>query len=766
MGFRLEVRAVAATVLGVALVGCGGGSGSGAAAEGGAGGSGGSNAVDPGGSGGAGDGGSGGTAGGGGTGGFDAEATCRGTVFLPDLPLLPTDAPVGEVALADFEGDGDLDLFVGLRGDPPSIGWLENRDGRLDTVAAGLVFGTVTPARLLAVDLDGAGPLDLVASGTGVGEGVTAVLRGDASQATVDLPWVNAVVGDLAAGDFDGDGDADLAVVGDDRGAGEVRFVENRGGGALAWTEPAAALDAPGPHRLAAGDLDGDGADDLLVLGVGERAVRRVVLASGTPAVAPAYDSETPLQALAMGDLDGDGSPDLAFDHGQAAFGDGNGRFSAGPPPAFALASTEVLLADVDADGDLDAVGTDASGLVEVLVNESGAFASVHAFLAGSGAPAAVAGDFTGDGVADLAIGRVGANEVELHANPGDGRFAGRVPVGGEAGGVEARAAVFDLEGARYVAVTAGAAVNVWDGAVRVAEAGSPALAVARTVEAPGAELTDLAAGDVDGDGRVDLVALDPKGDRFLVFAGLGGLDFAAPVAHAAGNAQHLALGDIDGNHALDVVVGQAEGLPSLRVYRGPAFTEVSSIPLVAPPNGILVHDFDDDGRGDALVWTRRTIEVLHGKANGSVSNGQAVDLPARAVAVTDADLDGTADLLIAPLEGESVQVYAGIAGTCRFEQKLVLPVGGRPGPIAIGDIDGDRADDAFVLLPEQGAIRVLRGAVGYLLSVAERYPAGTRGDALFGASLVAPDLSGDGSADLVLVGPDGAWTFAAECRE
>jgi hypothetical protein len=156
MGFGLGVRGPAAVVLAAALAACGGGSGGGAAAEGGTGGGGSASAGGTGG----GDGGSGGTIGGGGTGGVDLEATCRGTVYLPGLPLLATDAPVGAVALADFEGDGDLDLFVGLRGDPPSIAWLENRDGRLDTVAAGLVFGTPTPALLRAVDLDGAGPLD------------------------------------------------------------------------------------------------------------------------------------------------------------------------------------------------------------------------------------------------------------------------------------------------------------------------------------------------------------------------------------------------------------------------------------------------------------------------------------------------------------------------------------------------------------------------------------------------------------------------------
>ena len=96
----------------------------------------------------------------------------------------------------------------------------------------------------------------------------------------------------------------------------------------------------------------------------------------------------------------------------------------------------------------------------------------------------------------------------------------------------------------------------------------------------------------------------------------------------------------------------------------------------------------------------------------------------------------------------------------------MIEPVAGKPGPLAAGDIDDDGFADAFVLLPERGAVQVIRTAVGYTMRVAETYPVGRRGGTLFDTAIVAPDLHGDGQADLVLVGPGGAWTIAGECRE
>lgn len=173
----------------------------------------------------------------------------------------------------------------------------------------------------------------------------------------------------IAAGDFDHDGKLDLAVVRPHREGltqtGLAAVLLGRGDGQ--FTLNSTSIDAEDPIAIAAADLDDDGAIDLITAnGTGGVSVRNG-RGDGTFA-APTRWSNLPsaITQIAVGDISGDGLPDVV------ASGAANGTLAVlinhGPGQLPAIVTTAVdgapgllALTDVDHDGKLDVVATDAS---------------------------------------------------------------------------------------------------------------------------------------------------------------------------------------------------------------------------------------------------------------------------------------------------------------------------------------------------------------------------------------------------------------------
>src|SRR4051794_2372420 len=151
------------------------------------------------------------------------------------------------------------------------------------------------------------------------------------------------------------------------------------------------------------------------------------------PSTSPVVVGDTPFAASA-GDLDGDGDQDLAVanlatDNVTVLKNGGAANFNQPPssPESAGDAPRSIAIADFDGDTDQDlAVANSSSANVTVLLNSgSGNFtpAATSPEAAGTGPSSVVAADLDGDGDSDLATANQGTNNVTVLRNVGGGDF-------------------------------------------------------------------------------------------------------------------------------------------------------------------------------------------------------------------------------------------------------------------------------------------------------------------------------------------------------
>jgi hypothetical protein len=284
------------------------------------------------------------------------------------------------VAAADLDGDGDPDL-VGAAAGSDLVAWWENTDG----TALNWVPHTVTDSfdfviYVRVADLDGDGDPDLLG----------AALRDDAiawwenadgragawTEHRIDEAFDGARF--VMAADLDSDGDPDLvgaADVGD-----EVAWWENATGDATAWVKHPVDSMFNGANSAHAVDLDGDGDSDLLGSADAADQVVWWENAGGAAAwtrrlVDPSFDGAFSSQAA---DFDGDGDLDVIAAAAEGdlvawwenAMGDGVDWVEHEVEPFYDFA-THICAADIDGDGDRDAIGGHFGGEVSWWENHS-----------------------------------------------------------------------------------------------------------------------------------------------------------------------------------------------------------------------------------------------------------------------------------------------------------------------------------------------------------------------------------------------------------
>ncbi|TVQ33480.1 MAG: VCBS repeat-containing protein [Phycisphaeraceae bacterium] len=226
------------------------------------------------------------------------------------------DLPVGSptpvtVAIGDVNGDQTPDIVVGAPSAiPESASALIVLPGLGDgTFGDPVVFPVAFPPIEIALaDFNGDGWLDIVAAGVATGAAHVLFNNGSGGfEDPVDLD-AGASTTSVAAADFYGDGRIDIAVA----GADGVFVFRNIGDGSFA--PPLTYTAGDHPWRVTVGDVDGDGSPDLVVANLLSHTVS-ILRNSGVGIFAPAQHLgvEGSPDKVAIGDLTGNGAPDLAI---------------------------------------------------------------------------------------------------------------------------------------------------------------------------------------------------------------------------------------------------------------------------------------------------------------------------------------------------------------------------------------------------------------------------------------------------------------------
>ncbi len=345
-------------------------------------------------------------------------------------------APVS-VAVGDFDSDGLLDAALANNDSNSIVVLIGNGDGTFQPSirfpAGSAIFG---PDGIVAGDFDLDGDIDLAVA-TGEPDGELSILTNGGSgrfETTGRFDSDSSIPRFVTAGDVDADGDLDVVVV---NGVCDgVVILLNLGDGTFA--DPRRLFDVPCGRSATIADLNEDGLLDIAVAsssgGNDESDFVSVYIhvSGGLFAVGEHFDGGDSPNDLAAADVDGDGDNDLLVATGSPDYGlmvllnDGLASFALGGFTEIVIAPDAIIAGDWNGDGAIDvATANSLNDSVSVLLNHGdGTFAEQRVIAVGGEMAVAIAsGDFDGDGDLDLVTANQDTNNGSLLLNDGDGQF-------------------------------------------------------------------------------------------------------------------------------------------------------------------------------------------------------------------------------------------------------------------------------------------------------------------------------------------------------
>jgi hypothetical protein len=680
--------------------------------------------------------------------------TCS-TPSFTQAPVYPVGVDIRSVAVADFDGDGRPDLAV-ANADSSSVSVLEKVGDGGPGVNNVFTVG-VFPLSVAAADFTGDGKPDIITADDS--SSTLSLLRNNGTGGFVPGGTISVGGGpvNLAVGDFNNNGTMDVAV------ATSFSVAVLLGNGQGGFSSPVHLQG--GASKVITADFNNDGKLDL---GIEGNSIQ-IRLGDGTGNFAAPSCPMSGFGGLAAGDVNGDGKLDLIVANILAAqiqvrLGDGSGCFGAptgidvlnAGRPGFAA------LGDLNKDGKLDIV----AGATVLLGNGTGGFGAPIAYGMGSlgadpGANTVIA-DFDGDSNLDIASASTGSAGILFGDGLGGFRLAAG-PAGRGAFGL-ARA---DLNGDGkldlVVMSNGNPVVMLGDGTGKF---GAPSIVVLPS----SSSFAGPVIADFNNDTKLDIAGLDASNNgpgglpRFHVVLGDGLGGFGSPISTSFDDLgpTSVAGGDLNGDGKTDLVTvnfsggNNNEGSISIALGDGAGHFTImpnASARSASNPVGIAFADFNGDGKMDLATPSGFGFSILLGNGAGGFAPRVHITT-ANASSIRSADLngDGKADLAMVDEGGGKLSVVFG-DGMGGFSAPSQFNVGAFSPDLAVADLNGDGKPDLAVANARQDPQPApLRSSISVLFGdgLGGFGPASTIPAERSAARIVVGDVNGDFRPDII----------------
>lgn len=657
----------------------------------------------------------------------------------------------------DFNGDGISDVIVLNKNDQLLSVFLGGETGVLDKQAniTNLCNGA---SSIISDDFNSDGFKDLALTCASAEFYYIFMGRGDgtfdtALQAGTDVDE-NLVI-DAASGDIDGDGAVDLVMVSAGTNKVSVRFGNNDG----TFAGPVLYDTGSSPTQVSVSDLDGQNGNDIIVLNSASESVF-VYFNDGSGNLSDPESSthSTGLgpAGLAVVDLTNDGLDDFVVtsnieDKISVYVNLGGGNFSLPNDTAVGSSPASVHSFDYNGDNFNDLFVTNiGDSTVSVLSgNGNGSFAT-EAPLRTLITPLFVnSGDINNDGNQDLLVVASGESKLQAFLGDGQGALGLKTEVG--VNPLKVLSADFDQDGFRDKAIVSGG-----DNAIQILSGNNKGnYTLTDSLTSGVVSPTNAIVADFNNDSLMDLAVINSGNSTVAVFINIDGAGFeAARVAPLGTQPTGIVSGDFNSDGFMDVAITNS-GSNSFSTYFGDGTGDLSGRidkTTGSQPTAIETADFNNDQVLDIVLVNQSeatdNVSIFMGNGDGTFQNpaSYSAESGPNGIVVGYLNADSFLDVAVSNSLSASVSVFLGQSGGALQSASNYL-AGANPEHLIMGDINGDSRQDLLIANGLNQKVTVLFG------NLAGNFSTSTEIDSFVNSVFLELDDSNqDGAVDLTII--------------
>jgi hypothetical protein len=592
--------------------------------------------------------------------------------------MITTAGPGGNsIAVADFNGDGKLDVAIS-----DNLELTEGVDIMLGngngTFKAPVAYATANDPRMVAIaDFNGDGKLDLATINSG-SETVSLLLGTGTGTFGTHTDFATKQPGcvSLAAGDLRNNGKIDI--VAGCQELGQVIVLLGNGDGTLKTAKDYAV--PAGVDIVALGDFTGDGKLDVAVTNGSTTGMVSVLTGSGTGTLKKppvAFGTNFSPVGLAAADFNGDGKLDLVTANDGSPFGTTSGDISvllsngktlfSGRTDYLVSSSSEsgsysgIAAADLTGDGKADLIVpvTFASQL-SVLVNKgTGTFKPFATYALPTNGEAVVAGDFNNDKKMDVAVVNFGGSgSISVLLNSGGGILAPYVQYNTGGYGMGIATADFNHDGNLDIVVT-----DIQHATVSVLLGNGTGAFPSFSTYTTGNSPYGVTVADFNHDGFLDLAVANQSDSTISILLNKGNGTFSPKVDYTVGGTPlSIAAGNFRGSGVIDLAVATNQAFGGLAILLGNndgTFQKAVTYDTLNNAFAVVAGDFNNDGKVDlalAIVNAGNPgfISVIPGNGDGTFGNEVTLTTGSLPYGIVAADFNNDGGLDLATANGST----------------------------------------------------------------------------------------------------------------